>query len=225
MLSSISNGKQYTVRQEEQMEVKAMHIARGIDTVGLFQKLYSDRARVQHILQRDSVVLCLKGQQSDVNEEQKTPKVSAWESQHVHTDKGVDRESVEALENYYTTPLSTWGMDFSKQGPKWPELIAPHAVGGRSGHPSPLVQHHTTAKEEQLEKQERNQINTGALSASREEDYGDEGPTVVDLPSISHKDRFVVYYDYGACVFFNCDDNLVSALQRHLKPFLREVRA
>jgi hypothetical protein len=218
MLSSTSNDKQYTVRQEEQMEVKAMHIARGIDTVGLFQKLNSGKARVQHILQRDGVVLCLKGHQRSPLTD-KLAKVSAWESQHVQTDKGVDRESVEALENFYTTPLSTWGMDFSKQGAIPPQL------GGYSNDSLSPQEHHTTAKEEQLEQEERRQRNMGALSASREEDYGDEGPTVVDLPSIPHKDRFVVYYDYGACVFFNCDDNLVSALKQNLKPFLREVRA
>ena len=208
------------------MEVKAMHIARRIDTVSLFQKLYSDRARVQHILQKDSVVLCLKGYRSSSNFDNLS--VPASEAKHLHHDRATDMESIRALENFYTTPRSSWGMDFSKQPPKLAEYIAPHAVGagiGLSDHSSPPLtptplnsfQEHANAQEEQQERERRRR-----RRESDKEDH-EEGPEIVELPPIQHRDRFVVYYEYGACVFFNCDDKLVSAMKRHLRPFLHEV--
>ena len=39
----------------------------------------------------------------------------------------------------------------------------------------------------------------------------------------THGDKYVVYFDYGAVVFFNCDDKLTSTLVKHAKSFCTDV--
>jgi uncharacterized Rmd1/YagE family protein len=44
-----------------------------------------------------------------------------------------------------------------------------------------------------------------------------------DLTSRRAKDRWVVYFDYGAVVFFNCDQHLISTLTKHATRFCQDA--
>jgi uncharacterized Rmd1/YagE family protein len=124
---------EHQVERVQHMPIRAVHVARKMDIVSLFQKLYTDRFKVTHFLHKDSIVLRLSG----------------------HGDH--------------------------------PVMPAPGAK------PDAAAQDLTT-------------LSVGGNLASRRA-----------------KDKWVVYFDYGAVVFFNCDQALVSTLIKHAQRFCSDV--
>jgi len=135
------------VRKTEHMPIRAVHLARKMDIVSLFQRLYTDRFKVSHFLHKDSVVLRLSG--------------------------GNDQNSTSNI-------ISR--LNFNK-------------TGSASGN-LPTIE--TT-------------IGTPDLNLSAES------------PSRRAKDKWVVYFDYGAVVFFNCDDSLTTTLIKHAKKYCSDA--
>ncbi|KDO27006.1 hypothetical protein SPRG_07718 [Saprolegnia parasitica CBS 223.65] len=127
-------------RKAEHMPIRAVHLARKMDIVSLFQRLYTDRFKVSHYLYKDSVVLRL----SSGNDNAPNP----W---------------IAHLNNSVKTSASTFP----------PELPPSAAL-----------------------------------------------PENPEIPSRRAKDKWVVYFDYGAVVFFNCDDSLTTTLIKHAKKLL-----
>jgi uncharacterized Rmd1/YagE family protein len=126
--------KEQLAKRVQHMPIRAVHIARKMDIVSLFQKLYTDRFKVTHFLHKDSIVLRLSG----TNEQ---------------------------------------------------NVITPSANG------SPVLQD-----------ADMTTVNlAGNLSSRRA------------------KDKWVVYFDYGAVVFFNCDQQLVTTLVKHASKFCNDV--
>ncbi|GLE04324.1 hypothetical protein PINS_up013239 [Pythium insidiosum] len=125
-------------KRVQHMPIRAVHLARKMDTVALFQKLYTDKFKVAHFLHKDSVVLRLSGSHDQTN-------------------------------------LVT-GMPI-----KPPTLSAPVDSG--------------------LQKL----ILPGNVTSRRA------------------KDKWIVYFDYGAVVFFNCDQQLINTLTKHAKRFCQDV--
>ncbi|KAJ0398758.1 hypothetical protein P43SY_009826 [Pythium insidiosum] len=127
-------------KRVQHMPIRAVHLARKMDTVALFQKLYTDKFKVAHFLHKDSVVLRLSGSHD-----------------HANIVTGV--------------PI------------KPPTLSAPVVA--------------------------------------------DTGLQKLSLPgnvtSRRAKDKWIVYFDYGAVVFFNCDQQLINTLTKHAKRFCQDV--
>ncbi|OQR89338.1 hypothetical protein THRCLA_09787 [Thraustotheca clavata] len=131
-------------RKAEHMPIRAVHLARKMDIVSLFQRLYTDRFKVSHYLYKDSVVLRL----SSSNDNGTNP----WIAQ---------------LNNSVKTSASTFPPEITTSAP---------ALG------------------ENLE-----------------------------IPSRRAKDKWVVYFDYGAVVFFNCEDSLTTTLIKHAKKYCSDA--
>ncbi|TYZ62145.1 hypothetical protein PybrP1_009616 [[Pythium] brassicae (nom. inval.)] len=127
--------KESLAKKVQHMPIRAVHVARKMDIVSLFQKLYTDRFKVAHFLHKDSIVLRLSG----------------------------------------TTDLAA----------------LPAGLAGTA--PAAAAADTTT-------------INLAGNLVSRRA-----------------KDKWVVYFDYGAVVFFNCDQQLVSTLIKHATKFCSDV--
>ncbi|ETV94871.1 hypothetical protein H310_11528 [Aphanomyces invadans] len=127
-------------RKPEHMPIRAVHLARKMDIVSLFQRLYTDRFKVSHYLYKDSIVLRLSAATDDRN--------AAWVS---------------------TLNLNMKPSTFPAMAPFTPPSANPSL----------------------------------------------DAPT--EIPSRRAKDKWVVYFDYGAVVFFNCDDSLTETLVKHAK--------
>lgn len=127
----------------QHMPIRAVHVARKMDIVSLFQKLYTDRFKVTHFLHKDSIVLRLSGS---------------------------DSQSLV------------------------PPPVAPGGAGAAGASaPGAGTKDLTT-------------LNVGGSLTSRR-----------------GKDKWVVYFDYGAVVFFNCDQALISTLIKHAQRFCSDV--
>lgn len=129
----------------QHMPIRAVHVARKMDIISLYQKLYTDRFKVTHFLHKDSLVLRLSG----------------------------DPE---------THPTG---------------LVRPDA--GASAGTSGTGSSGSSNKD-------LTTLNVGGNLSSRRA-----------------KDKWVVYFDYGAVVFFNCDQPLVATLIKHAQRFGTDV--
>lgn len=130
--------KEQLAKRVQHMPIRAVHVARKMDIVSLFQKLYTDRFKVAHFLHKDSIVLRLSGAQD-------VPSV------------------VTGVPGSATSPPTTNAKDAT----------------------------------------------TLSLAGN--------------LTSRRAKDKWVVYFDYGAVVFFNCDQQLVTTLIKHAGKFCSDV--
>lgn len=119
------------LKRVQHMPIRAVHVARKMDIPALFQKLYTDRFKVTHFLQKDSIVLRLSGNNDPA---------------HLVSSGGVP------------------------------------------------------------EKNDKTTVNIAGNLASRRA-----------------KDKWVVYFDYGAVVFFNCDQALMNTLIKHSTKFCSDV--
>ncbi|RHY32867.1 hypothetical protein DYB32_002157 [Aphanomyces invadans] len=133
-------------RKPEHMPIRAVHLARKMDIVSLFQRLYTDRFKVSHYLYKDSIVLRLSAATDDRN--------AAWVS---------------------TLNLNMKPSTFPAMAPFTPPSANPSL----------------------------------------------DAPT--EIPSRRAKDKWVVYFDYGAVVFFNCDDSLTETLVKHAKKYCSDA--
>lgn len=134
--------KEQLAKKVQHMPIRAVHVARKMDIVSLFQKLYTDRFKVSHFLHKDSIVVRLSGAHDQVS-----------------------------------------------------------LVTGIPGSTSSPLQM------------------TSAAAAQ-------DGTTVSlagNITSRRAKDKWVVYFDYGAVVFFNCDQQLVTTLIKHASKFCSDV--
>ncbi|TMW69573.1 hypothetical protein Poli38472_001729 [Pythium oligandrum] len=129
--------KEALSKRVQHMPIRAVHLARKMDIVGLFQKLYTDRFKVSHFLHKDSIVLRLSGSHDQTN----------------------------LVTGMPTPPQTTAGTD-----------------------------------------QDLTTINLGG-----------------NLTSRRAKDKWVVYFDYGAVVFFNCEQQLITTLIKHAHKFSQDV--
>lgn len=131
--------KETMAKRVQHMPIRAVHLARKMNIVALFQKLYTDRFNVSHFLHKDSIVLRLSGAQD-------------------------------------ATSLVT-GL---------PPVVDPTAPPTIDGAVQPTL------------------ALPGNLSSRRA------------------KDRWIVYFDYGAVVYFNCDQQLISTLSKHATRFCQD---
>nr|CCA20086.1 conserved hypothetical protein [Albugo laibachii Nc14] len=120
----------------QHMPIRAIHVARKMDLISLFQKLYTDRRQVSHYLHRDSIVLQLCGSTS---------------------------HSASTLSNSQLEPETPNSSHVD------PSACLAHSKGRRA------------------------------------------------------QEKWIVYFDYGALVFFNCDPPLITTLTRHAKRFCTDT--
>ncbi|CAK4085014.1 unnamed protein product [Aphanomyces euteiches] len=130
-------------RKPEHMPIRAVHLARKMDIVALFQRLYTDRFKVSHYLYKDSIVLRLSAAPDD--------RQAAW--------------------------LSNLNLNMK------PSTFSASATNHELSNPS-------------IES---------------------------EIQSRRAKDKWVVYFDYGAIVFFNCDDSLTETLVKHAKKYCSDA--
>lgn len=130
--------KELMAKKVTHMPIRAVHLARRMDIVKLFQKLYTDRFKISHFIHKDSIVLRLSGS---------------------HDQTGIVTGIVPPMVPSTATP-----------------------------EPSETV------------------LNLPGNVASRRA-----------------KDKWVVYFDYGAVVFFNCDQQLSSTLIKHATRFCQDA--
>lgn len=134
--------KEQLAKKVQHMPIRAVHVARKMDIVSLFQKLYTDRFKVSHFLHKDSIVVRLSGAHDQ------------------------------------TTMVT--------------------GIPGSAS--SPLTMTSAAAAQD---------ATTVSLAGN--------------LTSRRAKDKWVVYFDYGAVVFFNCDQHLVTTLIKHASKFCSDV--
>ena len=176
------------------LDLRAVHVARGIDITSLFTKLYSDRARVSHVLQRDSIVLRLAGLQT----------AAAGGSGFGAV---LPRLGVEPPEERARAAAQGAGG-----GEVWSGAGAAGAVGagGSSAEGGAAAASSAAAA-------------AAAAPAALVDDplvaaaASDEEEKLQMTRFARPMDKYVVFYDYGACVFFNCDERLIATLLRKLQ--------
>ncbi|KAF0700596.1 Aste57867_8932 [Aphanomyces stellatus] len=134
-------------RKPEHMPIRAVHLARKMDIVSLFQRLYTDRFKVNHYLYKDSIVLRLSSS--------------------------------------------------AEEKPSWVSNLNIKPTTSFVPMPPPVDK------------------------ASTDNVDGDDGPA--GIQSRRAKDKWVVYFDYGAVVFFNCDDSLTETLVKHAKKYCSDA--
>ncbi|RLN83698.1 hypothetical protein DYB28_005239 [Aphanomyces astaci] len=134
-------------RKPEHMPIRAVHLARKMDIVSLFQRLYTDRFKVSHYLYKDSIVLRLSATSDDRN--------AAWLS----------------------------NLNLNMKPSTFPAMTPSAPPSSESSSSS----------------------------------------STTEVPSRRAKDKWVVYFDYGAVVFFNCDDSLTETLVKHAKKYCSDA--
>lgn len=139
---------EHQAQRVQHMPIRAVHVARKMDIVSLFQKLYTDRFKVTHFLHKDSIVLRLSG-----------------------------------TGDHQILPTAATGVG----------ATAPAVASASATTANAATQDLTT-------------LSVGG-----------------NLTSRRAKDKWVVYFDYGAVVFFNCDQALVSTLIKHAQRFCTDV--
>lgn len=158
------------------MPIRAVHIARKLDLVPLFQRFYMDCFQVQHFLQQDSLVLRLQGEPLD------------------RSDSASARLAAAAVR-----PVTSWASNNSSTNGSTDTIIDTSAAATK----------------------------TETETCSEGADDEQKTTTTLHLPgavtSRRAMDKWVVYFDYGAVVFFNCDAALTSKLMEHARGFCQDV--